>query len=346
MNKANGIYRISKEVMFSESESGEKLPISVYINDNNLWVLFYDDTHNKWKLQSLENEIALNENIYIYSNNEKISDGFLATRENNNGFFDGSEIIQKGTHTSDDSGFIRDETGKVVGKLFQTGIVNVNNNFNFIANSFYFKDKKDEIGNFLIWRIVATSLKNKNISYEVPVVYLNASSETKNILSMYDTINDKLSQLILKQSTESDNCTEIIANSMFWGLNTNSETHGMVSDEIKIPCFGQTYLDIISVEKNDTEGKYFQNINGINHISKSSCKFEYEEVIDSWKILNTDTNEIYRKSVNHPVGGTYRSTTKNIIGRVRYVKNDTMRKIELKFQTLQMNMHRQTDFMY
>ena len=98
MNKANGIYRISKEVMFSESESGEKLPISVYINDNNLWVLFYDDTHNKWKLQSLENEIALNENIYIYSNNEKISDGFLATRENNNGFFDGSEIIQKGTH--------------------------------------------------------------------------------------------------------------------------------------------------------------------------------------------------------------------------------------------------------
>ncbi len=319
---ANGIYKISQDTMYAEDSKGVKNPISVYLNENKKWVIYYELENNKWKLEKLNTDEDTKE-FYINSNTQKLSDGFTATSDNNKGFYKGTEVYLQDSHTIEKTGIVKNETGKIIGTLFQTANVNIINNFNIIPNQFYFRDTTNRQGNFLMWRIIATSLKNKNISYEVPVVYINSSSKSKNLLSMYDAIYEKLETLRLKQSTESDECTSVISNSMFWGSSVSSNTFGMISDEKEIPCFGQTFLDVKSKLNSEYEGKYLLNSSGIDHTENNNCKFVYEDTTSVWKIINLESNELYRLSGLYPKPGTYRSNTKNIIGYVEFSKIET-----------------------
>lgn len=319
LNKtANGIYTLKNNISFCEGPANTVIPIPTYINENLNWILTFDETINKWTLKNLKNF------NFITSNSKSLDDGFIATATNNEGFYDGNEVIVKDEYIVDTNGFVF-QGEKIVGKKFQEASVKVNNRFKIIPNKLLFKIEKERFNNFLMWKLRLTSKTNQKFIHEIPIIYINSEQNDGRFLEKLGSLESKLNNVHITQYQETNECSLALDNPVEWKLKVKNEKSGIFSDDIKIATQGITSINVMCFSKKNLEsinGNYFYLPNEQIQNDKISNLY-YSAINKQWKIKTLNEDHVLTKNLNYPSAGVYKTTTKNIYGIVEYKKGTT-----------------------
>ena len=320
---ANGIYNLESDVILCSNKT-EKVYSPTYINKNNDWVLMFDDELNKWNLRESKT------GNYIISESSSLSDGFLASRYNNKGFFKGDELVITNSSITDKNGKVYNDIGDIIGSHFQRASVKVYNSFTIIPNKFLIEKNKENISEFYVWKIQISSRKTEKIKYEIPLIYLKHNLEDEEFNNVYNSIINSLKEKTWMQTQEV--ACDLAENEPFkWRVTTdNKDTIATYSDINNIRAFGNTSLVGMRFGNNEAYDvftkKYTYVVDQIKNDLNSTLAY-YDQ---SQTYLLENDNIILRQNHKYPPVGTFKSTTRNLFGYAEYKVRDGELLIEVR----------------
>jgi hypothetical protein len=328
-SSANGIYRFRNDISYCDKFGAYNVPIPTYTNENKEWIITYDEEIRKWKLRNIKN---LN---FIVSNTKYLEDGFLANKNNNQGFYTGKEVLPNSDNTVDQNGFVYDATKQIIGNKFQEANVSVSNRFKVVPNKLLFKLEKENFNNFLIWKIAIKSKTNNKFIYEIPLVYINSDSQDELFLDKYNSIEAKLKLLNIMQYQETSACNLNFQNAIVWKIKSTNKQSGEFSNKSKINTQGLTYLNATCFSKNENhtlDGRYSYVLDKI--INENNSVVEFSEVNRVWKMKTLSRDISLLMNHNYPRCGVYKTTTKNIYGICEYTTADDNGNLAIELRNL------------
>lgn len=327
-SSANGNYRFRNDISYCDNYESYNVPIPTYTNENRGWILTYDENISRWKLRNIKNF------DFIVSNTKYLEDGFLANKNNNQGFYTGKEVIINSENTVDKNGFVYNSSNVIIGNKFQEANVLVSNRFKIIPNKLLFKLEKENFNNFLIWKINIKSKTNNKFVYEIPLVYINSDATDESFVEKYNNIESKLNTLDIIQYQETSACNLNFQNAIEWKIKSTNEQSGEFSNSKKIYTQGLTYLNASWFSKNkdlSMNGRYSYVFDKITNASNSII--EFSEFTNLWKIKTINRDKTLVINNNYPKCGVYKTTTKNIYGICEYEKiEDDVGSVAIKFK--------------